>query len=159
MEILNGLLFINGIDVFAEYGLFLTEDSASSYSNYSELLKTPKMKPYTAVAFREDDGEKLPDTLPDPAYEPRDVTLFFAILAESAADFFVKYLTFIGLLKSGWLEIYVPEINSRLAGLYRMYYLESSSYDQITPIDGKVAAKFKVKFREPVPNFDGILPV
>ncbi|MDH8702366.1 hypothetical protein M2138_001728 [Dysgonomonadaceae bacterium PH5-43] len=148
MEILEGLLFINDTDVYLQYGAFLTEDSPGSFSNYSELLKPAKMKPYTAVDFREEDGEKLPDVLPDPAYEPRDVTLYFAILANTAAVFLSRYSAFLGLLKSGWLNIRLPELNKT----YRMYYRESSAYDQLTPIDGKVAAKFKVIFREPVPE-------
>jgi hypothetical protein len=149
MQVLSELLYINGIDVFDEYGAFLTEDSAGAHSNYSEMLKAPKMKTYTAVNFREDDGEKLPDTLPDPAFEPRDVSLYFAILADTPADFIANYTAFIQCLKAGWLEIEVPELDKT----YKMYYLECSGYDQLTPIDGQVAAKFKVRLREPVPVF------
>ena len=148
MEVLEGLLFINEQDVYLEYGAFLTEDAPGNFTNYSQLLKPAKMKPYTAVDFRENDGEKLPDVLPDPAYEARDVTLYFAVMADRSDTFLSQYRAFLSLLKSGWLNIRLPE----LGRTYRMYYKDSPGYDQLTPIDGKVAAKFKVTLREPVPT-------
>ena len=149
MEVLNGLLYINGVDVYDKYGAFLTEDAAGKNSNYSELLTPPKTKPYIAVNFREEDGEKLPDVLPNPAFEARDVTLYFAIVADAPVIFINRYYAFINFLKSGWLEIRLPELDKT----YKMYYLECSGYEQLTPIDGQVVARFKVKFREPVPQF------
>jgi len=150
MEVVKGLLYINNKDVYLEYGAFLTEDAEGKYANYSELLSSPKMKPYVSVDFREDDGEKLPDNLPHPAFEPRNVSLNFAILADTGAIFKNKYFAFISFLKSGWLNIQVPELSKT----YKMYFLECSGYEQLTPIDGgQVAAKFKVKLREPVPQF------
>ena len=149
---LAGLLIINGTDVYNEFGAFLTEDAAGKHDNYSALLAPPKTKTYVSVDFREDDGEKLPEVLPDPAFQARDVSLYFAILSDNAANFFEKYYDFISFLKSGWLELELIE----LAKTYKMYYLECSGYEQLTPIDGQVVARFKVKFREPVPNFTGI---
>ena len=149
MEVLRGLLYINGLDVWDEYGAFLTEDAAGQNSNYKELLMPPKTKPYIAVNFREDDGEKLPDVLPEPAFEPRNVVLYFAIMAENRSFFISQYMAFVNLLKSGWLEINLPELDKK----YKMYYLECSGYDQLTPVDGQVVARFKVKLREPVPQF------
>lgn len=148
MNILEGLLYINGGDVYKNYGAFLTEDKAGDNTNYAALLTPPKMKAYTAVVFREQDGEKLPDKL-TPAFEARDVTLQFAIVTAGKADFIKKYQDFLTVLKSGWLDISLPELNRT----YRMYYKECSGYDQLTPLEGEaVAAKFKVKFREPVPS-------
>ena len=63
MDILKGLLLINGVDVFVDYGAFLAEEKAGDTKNYSALLKPPSAKPHTAVSFREKDGEKLPDAL------------------------------------------------------------------------------------------------
>lgn len=148
MDILEGLLFINDNDVFKTYGAFLTEDKAGDNTNYSALLTPPKMKAYTAVSFREQDGEKLPDKL-TPAFEARDVTLQFAITGNGQAGFIHNYQAFLTLLKSGWLNISLPELGKT----YRMYYKESTSYDQLTPLEGTtVAGKIKVKFREPVPT-------
>lgn len=148
MDILEGLLFINDNDVFKTYGAFLTEDKAGDNTNYSALLTPPKMKAYTVVSFREQDGEKLPDKL-IPAFEARDVTLQFAITGNGQAGFIHNYQAFLTLLKSGWLNIRLPELGKT----YRMYYKESTSYDQLTPLEGTtVAGKIKVKFREPVPT-------
>ena len=55
MDILKGLLLINGVDVFVDYGAFLAEEKAGDTKNYSALLKPPSAKPHTAVSFREKD--------------------------------------------------------------------------------------------------------
>ena len=149
-KILKDLLFINDKDVFTDYGAFLVEDKSGDNSNYSALLKPPSMKAYTTVEFREQDGERLPDTLPEPRFEARDVTLYFAIVADTTAQWVEHYKGFIQLLKSGWLNIKLPELNKT----YRMYYKECSSYDQLTFLKEEevYASRFKVKFREPEPT-------
>ncbi|KAA6311015.1 hypothetical protein EZS27_037781 [termite gut metagenome] len=148
MNVLTGLLYINSQDVYAGYGAFLCENKKGEHANYSALLKPPAMKPYTAVNFREQDGEKLPQTL-TPAFESREVTLQFAIHATTKANFIQKYMSFIQLLKSGWLQIYLPELNKT----YRMYYVSCTEYTQLTPLDAEpVVGRFGVKFREPVPE-------
>lgn len=149
-KILEGLLLINNQDVYLQYGAFLTEDKQGDYSNYSALLKPPSMKDYPAIVYRERDGEELPEVLPQPRFEARDVTLYFAIVAETTQNWLERYTGFVNLLKSGWLQIRLPEIDKT----YRMYYKECSSYDQLTFLekDGLYAARFKVKLREPVPS-------
>ena len=124
MEVLKGLLYINNEDVYEKYGAFLAEDSQEKHDNYSALLAPPRTKPYVAVNFREDDGEKLPDVLLYPAFEARDVTLYFAILADTPLSFANRYYSFVQFLKSGWLDIRLPELNKN----YKMYYLECSAY-------------------------------
>lgn len=44
MDILKGLLLINGVDVFVDYGAFLAEEKAGDTKNYSALLKPPSGK-------------------------------------------------------------------------------------------------------------------
>lgn len=88
MKILEGLLTINGVDIYKEYNAFLAEDSAAGHSNYDELLKVPAMKAYTTVSFREENGERLPDVLPEPHYEARDVTLQFGILTGTKEEWY-----------------------------------------------------------------------
>jgi hypothetical protein len=147
--ILDGLLLINGVDVWQEYGVFLSEDKAGDYTNYTALLKPAAMKPHVAVAFREENGERLPDNLLMRS-EARDVTLYFAIMAADAATFITNYAAFVQFLKGGWLEIEVPETGRT----FRMYCAACSDYSQLTPLDGDaVGARFKVKFREPEPGF------
>ena len=159
MKVLNNLLKINGQCVYQNYGAFLVEERQGDLSNYEELLKPPAMKPYTSVSFREEDGEKLPERLPSPCFEARDVTLYFALVAENKQSWMSNYDKFVRMLKSGekangekgggWLRIEVAELGKT----YKMYYKQCSQYSQITPLeDGKtVAAKLKVVLREPNP--------
>lgn len=149
MKILEGLLTINGVDIYKEYNAFLAEDSAASHSNYDELLKVPAMKVYTAVSFREENGERLPDILPEPHYEARDVTLQFCILTETKEEWYQKYVAFLSFLKSGWLVFALPELKVN----YRMYFKSSMTHQMVSPFKNgdKVYGKFKLKFREPNP--------
>lgn len=149
MKILEGLLTINGVDVYKEYNAFLAEDSASARTNYDELLKVPVMKAYTAVSFREENGERLPDVLPQPHYEARDVTLQFGILTDSASEWYRKFAAFQAFLRSGWLEFSLPELGT----VYRMYLKSCATHQILTPLNtnGKVYGKIKMKFREPNP--------
>lgn len=147
-EILSGLLYINKQDIWAEYRAFLSEDNPGEYTNYSALLKPSTMKPYVAVSTREIDGEKLPQTLL-PALEPRDIVLQFALCAANEFEFMGVHGKFIEMLRSGWLEMFVPQIERT----FRLYYQGCSDYTQLTPFNGEMAAKIKVKFREPKPQF------
>lgn len=152
MGVLDGLLFINDLDVYVAYGAFLCEDRQGANNNYSALLKPPAMKPYVAVNFRELDGEKLPEELLT-AYEPREVALQFMILAPSREDFIERWEAFLAMLSSGWLKLRVPELERT----FRMYYMSCTEYKQLTKLNADtVAGKFKIKFREPVPFSRGI---
>lgn len=149
---LSGKLLINGVDAFNVYGAFLSADRRGEYRNLSALLKPPAMKPYVAISFREQNGETLPDVLPTPAFEARDIDLQFVIVASSAGEYLQKYAAFVGALRTGrdgWLELKVPELPDKT---FRVYYKSATECTQLTPIsDGMVAGKFKIKFREPIP--------
>ena len=71
---LTGYMVINGKDAWTEYSAFLCEDRPEDSTNVTELLKPPEMKEYTAVDFRERNGEELPQQLPLPRCKPRDLT-------------------------------------------------------------------------------------
>jgi len=149
MEILESLLTINGKDIYKEYRAFLAEDKSGGHDNYNALLQVPALKPYTTVAFREQNGESLPDALPHPHYEARDVTLQFGILADTPAEWYSNYIAFIEFLKSGWLVLALPELGTQ----YRMYFKSAASHEMYSPltVEGKVYGKMKLKFREPNP--------
>ncbi len=147
---MTGLLFINDTDVYEACGAFLSEDRAGATENYSALLKPPAMKPYISVDFREDTGEKLPDILL-PVPEARDITLQFSIIAPTKFSFFESRKKFLKMLRSGWLNIYLPELGET----FRVYYLSCQEYTQLTTFQsGDIGGKFKVKFREPKPKFE-----
>ncbi|MCI7071278.1 MAG: hypothetical protein MR982_10030 [Bacteroides pyogenes] len=146
---MEGLFIINDKDMFKEYGVFLTEDRPGNFFNLSELLKPAQMKPYMAVSFREEDGEKLPEVLPAPRMEPRDFTLYVAMIAQTPELFTANYSGFMGLIKSGWLTIRVSGIDKN----YKVYYQGCSFYAPLTETDqGEVITRMKLKFREPQPT-------
>lgn len=150
MDILTGLLYINEVDVYTRFGAFLSEESQGDNKNYAALLKLPATKGQASVSIREQDGEKLPAALVM-KYEPKDIALQFAIIAPDRAAFLERYRDFGLFLKngtSGWLNIRLPE----LSRTYRVHYKEMSDYSQLTDLSGEVAARFSVKFREPVPT-------
>lgn len=146
MKDLTGYLKLNNVDVWTQYRAFLCELSVTDHTNMDELQKSPKMKAYTTVSFRELDGEELPDELPSPRYEAIDRTLQFCIIGTSQEDRMAKYATFYAALRRGWLTLDVKGVR-----VYKVYYQEQSGltwYDDPT----MPACVFRVKFREPKPS-------
>lgn len=150
-DIMNGLLYINGRDVWSDFGAWLTEEKEGDTKNYSALQKPPATKSHVAVSFREQNGEKLPEKLVQ-KWEPRNIALKFAVAAADKASFIARRDAFVSFLKEGtdgWLDMRVPE----LGRTYRVYYKDCSDYEHLEDIGGMVAARFTVKFREPNPEF------
>ncbi len=150
-DIIGGLFFINGVDVWKEYGVFLTEEKEGGRENQTAILTPSKVKSHTAVNIREEDGEKYSKKL-TVANEARDMTLTFALYAPSRSEWFSKYRSFIAFLKQGedgWLTLYYPQLDLR----QKVYYKESSGFKPLTSLwrDSVQASRFRVKFREPVP--------
>lgn len=153
MEILKGLLFINGKDVYTEYGAYLSEDAEGEYENYSSLLKIGKAKTRTAVDFPEEHGRKYGQKV-QTLLDERSVSLQFCIEGESRSDFLLRYSRFVSMLCSGdddgWLNFNLPELGKT----YRLLYSDCQEWSQLTPLDGKVYASFTVIFTEPAPDYD-----
>ncbi|MDO4164056.1 MAG: hypothetical protein Q4D56_06680 [Bacteroides sp.] len=150
-KILSGLVLINETDIWTTYGAFLVEDKRGGMDNLTSILTPSKAKEDTAVDFREEHGEKYLSTL-TPRNEARDVTLHFALYAQTQATWLTKYRAFISFLKTGtngWLDINFPQIDLTL----HVKYSDSTKFTPLTYLwkEGVHAAKFKVKFREPVP--------
>ena len=149
--ILEGLLTINGIDPYVEYGAFLSEEKQDGTENYSALMQPSAVKEQKEVSFREHDGVKLPDRIVQ-SREARDVTLRFTIGAADRAQFLTRYAGFVEFLQrgeDGWLDFYLPELERH----FRFFYKDCPGYDQLTDFEGEVYASFTVKFREPNPAF------
>lgn len=146
--ILEGLCFINDIDIYKTYGAYLCEDKADDQTNYSALLKPSDGKPLEPVNFPERNGEALPGTISVKS-EPRDVTLKLAIVADTVVEWFRRYKAFLVFLKSGWLSLRFPEMDLT----FRMHYKACKGYDHLTDFDGYVAGRIQVTFREPDPTF------
>lgn len=152
MEILNGLLTINGVDPYEEYGAFLAyRQGEDPMANYSSLLTPPELKEQRKVELRERNGVKLPAKLIQ-RWKEREVTLTFAILADNKAQFEERYYGFLEFLRAGndgWLEFQLTE----LSRTWRMYMRRVTPYEQLEGFEDKVSALFSVVFEEPSPNF------
>lgn len=146
---LAGYMAINGKDAWTEYSAFLCEDGQGDGTNMAELLKPPEMKEYTAVDFRERNGEELPETLPSPCYKARDLTLYIAVYASSLAECEAKRLALLRALMQGWVTLRVKGLSAE----YSVYYKSATDAVILTDaLDGTAVAKWKVKFREPKPG-------
>lgn len=150
MTVQEGLLLINDVDM-ATYGTFLCETSASAHTNYDALMKPSKTKAPTTVSYQERNGEDLPDELGELKHEARDIPLKLAIVGDTRQQWFSRYNALMELLKSGWLELNVPE----LGRIFRVYLKECSSYSHWTVLSdsGQQLATMTVVFREPKPDF------
>lgn len=152
MKVLEGLLLINGIDVYKQYGAFLTEKENGGHENIDALFTPSGLKEQTAVDIREEDGEKLPDEL-IVKFKPRDVTLKFAISAANRSDFLIKWSSFRSFLKegeNGWLTFHFPEIDMD----FRFYLKDfPAGYEQLSFSNDGCVSRFPVTFREPKPKF------
>lgn len=150
-SILSGLVLMNGTDIWTEYGAFLVEDKRGDMENLTAILTPSKAKTETAVSFREEDGEKYSAKL-TPRNEARDVTLQFAIYAETRAAWMSRYVSFVNFLKQGkdgWLSVEFAQLGLTL----KVRYVETTKFSPVTYLwtEGVHAGKFRVKFREPVP--------
>lgn len=157
-QLLTGLLLINGVDIYQEFGAFLAEEAQDKHTNYDALLAMPPIKAQPEVSIREEDGVRTPETL-DLHFEARDIELQFAIVASGCTEFLQRYFAFVRFLRSGedgWLTIRLTDI-----GLdFRVRLKEAAWYSQLTPFGPNcVAARFKVRFREPKPDFSPVQTV
>ena len=151
--ILGGQLLINGTDVWSAFGVFLSEARPGGRENQTAIFAPSSTKAHTAVNIREENGEKYSKKLVQ-RNEARDVTLHFALYADTKAKWMEHYAQFIRFLKvgeDGWLNVSFPGLGLTL----RMFYVESTAFRALTYIwrEGKQAGSFKVKFREPNPSF------
>lgn len=148
---LNGLVFINGKDIWTEFGAFLTEEKRGGRDNLKAIMMPSKVKSHVAVNIREENGCKYSKKL-DVKNEERDVTLHFALFAGTQKDWLRRYRDFIAFLKrgeDGWLEVRFTDLDVAL----RMFYGHCPGYEPLTYLwrEGVQASRFKVTFREPQP--------
>jgi hypothetical protein len=151
MEILEGLLFVNDVDVYLQYGVFLAEKNRGGHENYDALFKPSKLKEQVAINVREQNGEILPATL-NVQFEARDVTLFFGIEAANRVQFLTRRANFVEFLRAGadgWLNFQLAEIDKTFV----FYLKDFPAWEQMTYGDGLSFGRFQVTFREPNPIF------
>ena len=150
-KILGGLVLVNNVDVWDSYGVFLTEKKQGGKDNLKEILRASKVKPHVGVNIREENGRKYSSSL-TVVNDERDITLHFALFAETKDEWWQKYRDFIGFIKrgeKGWLNVKFTELGLTL----RMFYLDSTEPEPLTCLwkEGKQASRFRIKFKEPNP--------
>ena len=152
-NILSGLVLVNNTDIWVKYGAYLTEKKKGGRDNMKAILRASKVKEHIAVNIREENGRKYPTAL-TVVNEEREVSLYFALVADSTAEWWQKYREFIQFLKqgsNGWLDVKFPTLGITL----RMFYLDCSDVEPLSDLwnEGKTkkASRFKVKFKEPNP--------
>lgn len=150
-HVLKGLVYINGVDIWQRYGVFLTEEKKGGRENLTAILTPSKVKEHVGVNIRELDGKKYSQHLTVTNQE-RDVTLHFAQYAQTRDAWLQNYMDFVQFLKTGdngWLSVRFTELDLTL----RMFYVDSSTYRALTYLwkEGVQASRYKVRFREPEP--------
>lgn len=150
-HILDGLVLVNGIDIWKRYGVFLAEEKRGGRENLTAIMAASRVKDHVGVDMREQNGKRYSQSLVA-VNEERDVTLHFAQYAATKADWQQNYMEFIQFLKAGtagWLNITFTELDLTL----RVFYIECSAYRPLTYLwkEGVQASRYKVKFREPNP--------
>ena len=152
-NILSGLVLVNNTDIWVKYGAYLTEKKKGGRDNMKAILRASKVKEHIAVNIREENGRKYPTAL-TVVNDEREVSLYFALVADNTADWWRKYREFIQFLKqgsNGWLDVKFPTLGITL----RMFYLDCSDVEPLSDLwnegEAKKASRFKVKFKEPNP--------
>lgn len=110
MPQLKAKVLINGTDIAQKYNAFLVETHQGGADNLNALLRYPELKPTLGVAFREENGKRMPSKL-RPQYEPHKFTLHFGILVYDSDSWRIMYARFMDLMHSGWLTL---NVNARM---------------------------------------------
>lgn len=133
---MKGQIIINDQDAWETWGVTLCK------GGYEKLMKPPAMKDYIVNESRLEHGKRI--IVNSPKVSSRDVSLQFFIEGSSRADYLSKLDAFVLELQKGKIELFV----SKLDTLYKLVYIESSSYGDFGIKKGKLA----VRFVEPNPN-------
>lgn len=128
---MTGKLYINSQDAFTKWGVVLTDGS------YSSLLGQEQMKPYATNESRSIDGKMV--NFKNPRVESRKITLTFHFVK----GVFPNFDNFFNTLKSGQVNLNVPELNKT----YRLLYESRTSVTYL-----KDLASVTVRFDEPNPT-------
>lgn len=130
-------VFINGIDIYKEYGAFF--DSSA----FSALLTPPAMKDRLQYNSRLQNGKQVDTT--HNRIADRDLTLTLSLTARNEAQFIDRYTAFCELLKGGRLNI---STNIYSDVVYKCNYLSCSQFSQFN----FGIAKFTLKVNEANPT-------
>lgn len=139
---LKGQLYINGMDAYTTWGIFLEETALSA------LMTPAPNKEFISNKYRSKDGKSV--IKHNPRLDERDITLPFNMTAKDADTFMANYAKFCEeVLAKGELVIrtrFQPNV------LYRCIYLSCTQFSQFI----QEMAKFSLKLNEPDPSDRGV---
>lgn len=147
---MTGELFINGIDVYREFGI------TPLRGTFDEVMKPVQTKSPLSVELENENGETVifPNSMA--LLAARDFTLPLAIVAYNSNDFLDKKSRFEAFLQQGTFMMFFPVINLGLT----CYFSECTQYSQLEPVKvnatRRVSAIVNLKLREPNPASRGL---
>ena len=143
--------FINGKDLQSTFGIIVESGSDG-------FLQMPKPKPYYKYDWGGENGVETDPTEPV-VFEPRAVTVRFAIIVTAEASFWANYIAFINEInKPGLQKLFIEEAQ-------RSFMVKNDSpgeFKRLTRLRGNqpaIVAEFSVNFLEPKPSLFGEAPV
>jgi hypothetical protein len=157
MADLSGYFFMDGMDLWVNFGLVIERGSA-------DFLRYPPKKESITHDWLDSNGVDV--DLSRIFFQERQVTLACGIIADSEEDFWLRHDSFIATLTQPGLRRLM--FKSHGDRQYFVYYKDCSNYTQIKALKGqeasilgpnKVAAKFSLIIEEPNPFVDSTLTV
>lgn len=147
MKDLSGKWFIDGLDLYATFGLFIEEGS-------SDLLRFPSKKSSIEHDWMDANGRQV--DLSRIFFDQREVILNMAIICTGKEDFFTKQQSFIAqMTQPGTRRLTLDSHGERS---YYVYYKECNNYKPVLPLTGEdtglFAYRFSIVLVEPEPQID-----
>lgn len=147
MTDLTGYWFIDGIDLYSIFNVFIEDGSA-------DFLKFPPKKSAIEHDWKDSHGRDV--DLSQIFFDQREGTLNMAIIATDEADFFDKQKNFLSLFAQPGTRRF--ELKSHGQRHYFIYYKDCSSYKAVKALDGEntglYAYRFTLNVVEPEPVID-----
>lgn len=146
----TGYAWIDGIDLWTAFGVFIEKGSA-------DFLKYAPKKESITHDWMDSDG--LDVDLSRYFLQERTVALNCAIVTDTETDFWAKHNSFIAtLLQPGTRRL---ELKAHVDKAYDIYYKECNNYSQVLPLkgtnDNRIAGRFTLVIVEPNPKIDASL--
>ena len=152
INVITGSLI--GEEAGASVTISSSHDLAATYGVYIQKVKGAldflKRKGETAHNWLDSHGEEAYTDVDDIHFEPRDITLFCYMKADSKDDFLEKLNSFKLVLEGfGLHTLKLPFLTSNL----NVYFKDGGALDMLTGWNSsKLVGKFILKLREPVPT-------
>lgn len=136
----RGCLYIDGNDVFLQYGIYVIE------GGWNELIAFPPLKSIDSNNWQEEDGIE-PD-LSAPVLDTKEVQVKFAI-----SGLFSRYFDFVNMLSDGAYHTF------ECAAIKRSYTLRLTSHPNLEAAKALGFATFKFANDYPMQDYDYQLPI